>query len=414
MSFAGQDVQSVLERAKLARQGGRPEEAASLLEGLLAKEPNIGPAWNLLGLIHMECGRPTKALQSLQKVVQVDPGSPFGWFNLARAQHQLGDHAGELQSLDTALSRDAYFLPALLAKGETLRAIGREPEALELYRLFLAGLGDTSTFPKATQAQIEEARAYLRVHSIEQMTRFSKSLEDVAGHYPDADLSRVRAYAENRAGMRKIYQQEPVGAHFPFLPAIEYFDPKLFPWFETLERHTEEIRSELLSLWAEDDPNFRPYVARPPGTPLNQWQELNHSPRWSAFFLWEDGRRNEANCARCPKTAAIIESVPMLDIPGKGPTAMFSILKPHTRIPPHTGVTNARTTVHLGLVIPPGCGFRVGAETREWHEGECWAFDDTIEHEAWNDSDSPRAILIVDAWNPLLTEAERQAIRQIG
>lgn len=90
---------------------------------------------------------------------------------------------------------------------------------------------------------------------------------------------------------------------------------------------------------------------------------------------------------------------------------MFSILDAGTRIPPHTGVTNTRTTVHLPLVVPEGCGFRVGGEVRSWKVGEAWAFDDTIEHEAWNDSDRPRAILIVDAWNPLLTEAEREVVR---
>ena len=93
---------------------------------------------------------------------------------------------------------------------------------------------------------------------------------------------------------------------------------------------------------------------------------------------------------------------------------MFSILKPRTRIPPHTGTSNTRVTVHLPLIVPPGCRFRVGADTREWREGEAWAFDDTIEHEAWNDSDQPRAILIIDAWNPLLTEAEREVVRRIG
>jgi aspartyl/asparaginyl beta-hydroxylase (cupin superfamily) len=93
---------------------------------------------------------------------------------------------------------------------------------------------------------------------------------------------------------------------------------------------------------------------------------------------------------------------------------MFSILKPRTRIPPHTGTSNARVTVHLPLIVPPGCGFRVGAETREWRVGEAWAFDDTIEHEAWNDSDQPRAILIIDTWNPFLSEAEREVVRRIG
>jgi aspartate beta-hydroxylase len=104
----------------------------------------------------------------------------------------------------------------------------------------------------------------------------------------------------------------------------------------------------------------------------------------------------------------------LLDIPGKGPTTLFSILEPHSRIPPHSGSDNVRATVHLPLVVPEGCGFRVGSETRKFELGKAWVFDDTIEHEAWNDSEAPRAILIFDVWNPLLSEAERAAVRAIG
>lgn len=86
---------------------------------------------------------------------------------------------------------------------------------------------------------------------------------------------------------------------------------------------------------------------------------------------------------------------------------MFSTLAPRTRIPPHTGTSNVRTTVHLPLVLPEGCGFRVGSQTRERRVGQAWTFDDTIEHEAWNDSDQPREVLFLDAGNPPLTEAER-------
>ena len=78
---------------------------------------------------------------------------------------------------------------------------------------------------------------------------------------------------------------------------------------------------------------------------------------------------------------------------------------------PHTGVTNTRLTVHLPLIVPPGCGFRVGATTREWLPGKAWVFDDTIQHEAWNLSDTPRAILIFDIWNPLLSAAERELVQ---
>ncbi len=100
-------------------------------------------------------------------------------------------------------------------------------------------------------------------------------------------------------------------------------------------------------------------------------------------------------------------------MPLRSPSAMFSVLKPKTRIPPHTGVANFRLVVHLPLTLPPGCGFRVGGELREWRIGEAWVFDDTIEHEAWNESDETRIILICDVWNPRLSEEERLAISRV-
>ena len=103
--------------------------------------------------------------------------------------------------------------------------------------------------------------------------------------------------------------------------------------------------------------------------------------------------------------------MPRARIESRAPTAFFSILEANTRIPAHTGVTNTRLTVHLPLIVPPDCGFRVGGTTREWVPGKAWVFDDTIEHEAWNLSDTPRAILIFDIWNPLLTAAERELIK---
>jgi aspartyl/asparaginyl beta-hydroxylase (cupin superfamily) len=89
---------------------------------------------------------------------------------------------------------------------------------------------------------------------------------------------------------------------------------------------------------------------------------------------------------------------------------VFSILEPRTRIPPHTGVNNARLICHLPLIVPPGCGFRVGAETRAWEPGKAFVFDDTIEHEAWNDSERMRVVLIFDIWHPDLTPPERAMI----
>ena len=73
-------------------------------------------------------------------------------------------------------------------------------------------------------------------------------------------------------------------------------------------------------------------------------------------------------------------------------------------------IVAAGTLVVEDMIVPPGCGFRVGNETREWKAGEAWVFDDTIEHEAWNESDQLRVILMIDVWNPHLSESERAMV----
>jgi aspartyl/asparaginyl beta-hydroxylase (cupin superfamily) len=90
------------------------------------------------------------------------------------------------------------------------------------------------------------------------------------------------------------------------------------------------------------------------------------------------------------------------------------VLAPHTRIPPHTGETNARLVVHLPIIVPSGCWYRVGFEERRWRVGEALIFDDSIEHEARNDSDEIRVVLIFDVWNPLLDPAEREMVRAMS
>ena len=91
-------------------------------------------------------------------------------------------------------------------------------------------------------------------------------------------------------------------------------------------------------------------------------------------------------------------------------TVTFSALDAHTHIPPHTGSTNVRLLCHLPLILPGPARFRVGNETRDWKMGEAWVFDDTIEHEAWNDADELRVILIIDVWNPYIDPGERELV----
>jgi aspartyl/asparaginyl beta-hydroxylase (cupin superfamily) len=226
-----------------------------------------------------------------------------------------------------------------------------------------------------------------------------------------AERRRFDAAIDHALGRREIYANQPAGMHFPFLPADEFFERSHFPWLEQIESKTDVIRAELEALLADDRSAILPYVAMEPGTPANKWSPLDRKLDWGALHLWKDGRRDEAVCARVPKTAAAVEALPLSDLPGRTPTVFFSLLQPGTHLPAHTGVSNVRAIIHLPLIVPPGCAFRVGGETREWEVGRAWAFDDTIEHEAWNRSDRLRAILIFDVWNPYITEVERDLLR---
>ena len=233
---------------------------------------------------------------------------------------------------------------------------------------------------------------------------------------PEAAPERFRHCVDIGIGRRRIYHHQPLVLAYPYLPAIQFFDRALFPWLERLEAATPVIRAELEALLADPGPDgvagFAPYVAYPAGVPVNRWAALNHSDAWAARFLIEHGIDNAPVRARCPQTAALLDSLPLFDLPGRGPVAFFSLLKPHTKIPPHTGATNIRTIIHLPLIVPEGCVFRVGNATRPWVEGEAFAFDDTIEHEATNPTDALRAVLIIDAWNPFISDLERDLLRE--
>jgi beta-hydroxylase len=159
-----------------------------------------------------------------------------------------------------------------------------------------------------------------------------------------------------------------------------FLDPKEFEFVANLEGQWEAIRALYLGLPTS---SFDPWV-----------QRQMHGGGWTVFGLYALGQPIPAACAACPKTARALQQVPGLSMAG------FSRLAPRTHVKPHVGWAASVYRMHLALVVPPGCRLRVAAETRTWHEGRCLIFDDTVEHEAWNDSDLPRGVLLVDFLRP--------------
>ncbi|HEY0650298.1 aspartyl/asparaginyl beta-hydroxylase domain-containing protein [Phenylobacterium sp.] len=261
----------------------------------------------------------------------------------------------------------------------------------------------------AARPLLEHAKAQVDANDDALKAYLAERLAGLRKRHGNARLDRADKAVDILTRKRRVFRPQPSFMYVPELPAIEFYDRAAFPWLDALEAATADIRAELVQVLADGPAVLEPYVSVD-GIPQERWRELNNSRRWGVFYLWKAGEAVAENLARCPKTAQALEGWPQCRLEGTGPTAVFSILDAKTRIPPHVGVNNARLIVHLPLIVPPGCGFRVGAETRQWRPGEAFVFDDTIEHEAWNDSDQPRAVLILDVWNPALSEPEREMI----
>lgn len=351
-------------------------------------------------------GRANEERAILDQAVAQHPDSPHA--HNARGMRALADAAAERAALEAALDIDRVHFVAHLRLAELHERLGNAALAAQHWSGVVQLVDNAGDVPPAAKEAAARGRAFLANHN----AAYAVELDGALGHTIGAGEAdrRFRACVDHMLGRRKVYQNDCAGVYFPFLPADEFFERRWFPWFEALEAQTPAIRQEALALLASGNEAIRPYVRQDRGTPTNKWTPLDGSLDWGACFLWEYGVRNDAVCALCPETAVALDAAPLSVIPGKAPSAFFSILRPGAHIPPHTGVTNTRAIIHLPLVVPEGCTFRVGGETRAWREGEAFAFDDTIEHEARNPSNEPRIVLIFDVWNPHLTEAEQQQL----
>ena len=409
-----EQLQALIAAAGSAANARRWHDAERLWSQVRALDPGNVQALFSLGVHAHQRGDARGALELLEAARAAAPGDPMLALTLAVVHRDLGDAAQEWAAIHAALALDAYFLPALLAKAEFLERERRARAAAGVFRDALKVAPSEPQWPPALRRRLAHAR--------DMVARDTAELEAFLAHAVAAPRQAVAPAAGGRwdeavsilAGRTRPYPSECNQLHVPRLPAQPFYDRDLFPWIPALEASTDAIRGELEALVAGQLDGFQPYIAFRADQPVNQWQALNHSRDWSSFHLWAHGEPVAENIARCPATAAALAAVDAVSIAGLCPNAMFSALAPHTHIPPHTGETNARLVAHLPLVVPPDCSFRVGYDRRGWEPGRVFVFDDTIEHEARNDSDALRVVLIFDVWNPLLSLEERAMVETLA
>ena len=362
----------------------------------------------------MRAGETARAAGLLEQALAQSAGTVGLHLSLAAVRRRMGEMDAALASVDAALTLAPRDFVALLTRASLLERLGQAQAAASAYGNALTQApASLDSLDPATRRAALHAREVCDRHQADMAAflhaRSRAALERCSG----ADARRAAAFIDDLLGVRRRYRQEPSSFFYPGLPAVEFYDREGFDWLEPLEAETDAIAAELAALVAEPGDGFVPYVDYEESLPLDQWRPLNRSPDWSAFHLYQNGAPVEENCARCPATVAALARTPQPQLGGRSPAAMFSVLKPHTRIPAHTGVSNTRLVAHLPLIVPPGCRFRVGNEVRDWERGRAWVFDDTLEHEAFNDSDQDRIILIFDIVQPALSPAEQAAIAAV-
>jgi hypothetical protein len=261
---------------------------------------------------------------------------------------------------------------------------------------------------RAIQQKLESARR--RVEAVEAWRK--RLLE----WQPDGDLAALAGEEERRVRQFRSNILENLDAGplappvflYPGIKAKTYFDPAQFTGVEAIARQTDSIRNEFLAL---TESSLSEFAGRLGG--LHAAADGKSMGKWSMIPLIRNGIVVEEFASRCPTTMRLAAG---LDLPKLGmisPSLYFSVLEPKSRIAPHSGMTNARLIAHWPLIVPDDCGFRVGGETREWKVGTPMVFDDMTNHEAWNDSDRMRVVLIADLWRPELTPLEKMAVADL-
>ena len=324
---------------------------------------------------------------------------------LAYACRSLNDGAAALAAADRALTQEPRNLRALIFKADHFESIGDARAASSFYLAAVRTAAQSIPLPPDLRDDVAHARA-MCVHNAAKFERFLRGRLAERGLSDGPSSRRFRQSLDILSGKKTQYFQEPRYYFFPELPQIQFFDRSDFPWLVKIEAHTAAIRAELLEVMKEDAA-FKPYVRAQPNRPASDQGGLLDNPDWGAFYLWQNGDIVSKNAARCPQTMRALDEIPLAFVNQRSPSVLFSLLRPGARILPHTGMVNTRLICHLPLIVPPGCRFRVGNEVRPWIEGEAWLFDDTFEHEAWNESNEVRVILLFEVWRPELTVEER-------
>ena len=390
---------------------------------LLDVQPDDAEALQFLATRQLGRGNTARAIELLLAAQRTQPQDAAILHQLGSAQMLAGDLQAAVDSLRKGLELAPGMFVARLRLGVVFEQQGRWHEAMVAYLSAIHAaqahgrwLSDATTAPGVRDA-VKHATQYVAAGRRE---LFDAIIEPLRQRYGRSELARVdqclSIYLQEQPALLPDPRQRPEFLYFPGIPSQTFYPRGRFPAHARLEAAVDVIREELHAVLSNGQDDLVPFL----GTNSTEAVSAHllgssgtQEAAWDAFFFDRHGVRHDAHCARCPRTIELLDSMPLVQVRDHAPETLYSVLRPGTHILPHRGVTNTRLVTHLPLIVPPDCALRVGGETHVWEEGRCVTFDDTFEHEAWNHSDQTRAVLIMDSWNPDLSEAERAAVADL-
>ncbi len=367
------------------------------------------------GITALQAGRGGEARAVFQQAIDADIATARCWLGMALAALVEADVPAAEIAVDNVLKTEPHNMRALIIKGDIMLGQDDFQGASAYYNLVLRLAATLPEVPKQLAADLGRVQDRLKQlgeifqqHLTDRLAAAGYRREQASPRFNQSlDLLLGR---EERQDPGHTYPQSPHVFYMADMGYYTYFPKEQLPWMKDLEGHTDLIADELNSLLTNQADRFSPYVHSGLDRPQGSETSLLDSDDWTSAFLWKDSHLQQDVMASCPETKRLMDELPLTRIGGLAPSVLFSKLDAGARIEPHAGMLNCRFICHLPLTVPPGCGLRVGEDTRETRRGEGWAFDDSVNHEAWNNGGSARTILLFDVWRPELDAEERHLI----
>ncbi|XP_066482309.1 aspartyl/asparaginyl beta-hydroxylase isoform X2 [Tiliqua scincoides] len=418
-------IKAELDAAEKLRKKGKAEEALKAFEILVNKYPQSPRARYGKAQSEDDLAEKMRSNEILQRSISTYgevaslPNIPDDLVKLTlkrRADRQqfLGRMKGSLvtlQKLVNLFPNDTSFKNNL---GVGYLLIGDNSNAKRVYEEVLS-LAPNDGFAKVHYGFILKAE-----NKISESIPYLK--EGLESGDPGTDDGRFYFHlgdAMQRVGNKEAYKWYELGhqrGHFASVWQRSLYNVKGLkaqPWWTAKETGYTELVKSLERNWKIIRDEGLAVMDRGKGLFLPEDENLREKGDWSQFTLWQQGRKNENACKSVPRTCTLLERFPEATGCRRG-QIKYSVMHPGTHVWPHTGPTNCRLRMHLGLVIPKeGCRIRCAQENRIWEEGKVLIFDDSFEHEVWQDANRYRLIFIVDVWHPELTQQQRRTLPAI-